>query len=564
MIDSKNLNRKKLASKKKLGAFYTPQEVTSLLCNWAIRSQNDNILEPSFGGCGFLDASRDRLLSLGCKRPTNHLFGCDIDKEAFEHLSDKIGLAQISKKFILCDFLGLTPSDFSVRLFDVVIGNPPYISHHNMSARQKILAHKAMHSDLFSPNRLASLWAYFVLHSFGFIKQKGRIAWVLPGSFLYADYARDLKQILERKFLRVQVIKLGERIFLSEGAEESTVILLAEGWKEGPATHGIETSFASSVAELENIIGLWSQSDGIGVKLGERANLSYLPKYVREAYQAIVADSDAIKVGNIATILIGIVTGDNRFFVVNEETAKQNQIPTSALKPLLTKFNLTEGLTFKSVEITAARRENIRCLLIDTTGMRKNGKVSKYIANYPTDKQETNATYEKRKVWHQPDDGKIPDAFFPYMNHDGPRIVLNKARIQCTNTIHRLFYNKDVSNLKRKLAAISILSSFSQLSAEIAGRCYGSGALKLEPSEAKNISLLMPANIKESAIDAAMTRIDASLRTGDLDRARCIADELLLINYSKRLSKDLITLFSNALVELRKQRKRSQKSPIKI
>ena len=42
-----------------LGAYYTPERLSQLLTDWAIRHVDDTVLEPSFGGCGFLATARD-------------------------------------------------------------------------------------------------------------------------------------------------------------------------------------------------------------------------------------------------------------------------------------------------------------------------------------------------------------------------------------------------------------------------------------------------------------------------------------------------------------------------
>jgi hypothetical protein len=156
--------------------------------------------------------------------------------------------------------------------------------------------------------------------------------------------------------------------------------------------------------------------------------------------------------------------------------------------------------------------------------------VRKYLETFPKDLIEKNATFAKRSIWHCPDDGKIPDGFFPYMNHAGPRIVLNNTAVNSTNTIHRLYFNPSITVSTKKLAAISMLTTFSQLSAEIEGRTYGSGVLKHEPSEAMSIRLVMPANIPSSGINRVANKIDRLLRVRAFDEARDQADALIFGN----------------------------------
>ena len=45
------------AEKKERGAYFTPQPVAQFLSDWAIRTPNDAILEPSCGEAVFLEAA---------------------------------------------------------------------------------------------------------------------------------------------------------------------------------------------------------------------------------------------------------------------------------------------------------------------------------------------------------------------------------------------------------------------------------------------------------------------------------------------------------------------------
>lgn len=550
-----------LPSKKELGAFYTPAEATRILCDWAIQSSLDNILEPSFGGCGFLEASRDRLSNLGCRCPSLQLFGCDIDPHAFQHLSQKIGPAVLANHFIHSDFLGLSPQDFSVNEFDVVIGNPPYISHHNMSHAQKNLAANVMKLHGFSRQAKASLWAHFILHSLNFLKRGGRMAWILPGSFLNADYSKDIKEVFAKGFSRVLILSLGQRLFLTEGTDEATVVLLCDGWKQNDKKILLEIAFALTLSDLNDIIKSWEAGTFTCSKLGKRAGLALMSNNAKKYFEIISETDETIRLGEIADILIGIVTGANKFFVINKATAENDQLEDTYLKPILAKFNLTKGTFLKPRDFTKATQNNVRCLLVDTSAVNNiSGSLKKYLNTFPIEQRNNNRTFEKRGIWHRPNDGKTPGAFFPYMNHDGPRLLLNKARVTSTNTIHRVFFKKGVSMYHKKLAAISILSTYSQLSAEIEGRSYGSGVLKHEPSEAKNISILMPQGVSPSLINSTFQKIDKLLRQNKIEDARSVADGLVLGRFIELHGDNVIVVLRAALEDARLRRRRIRQS----
>ncbi len=547
-----------LPDKKRLGVFYTPTQVSRILCAWAIRKPNEKILEPSFGGCGFLEASVDCLKKLGVQSPNQQLFGCDIDLTAFQHLADKIGPTTISERFIFSDFLKLGPESFDSKEFEVIIGNPPYVSHHNMANDQKETAAFAMEAGGFYVSAKASLWAYFLLHSLQFLKTGGRMAWVLPSSFLYAGYATEIRKIFPHLFKRALVASLGERIFESEGTDEHTVLLLCEGYRQGPATAGLELCFAESTIKLESDLQRWQAGHRATNTFEGKYGLSIMTQDVATVYNSIASLPNVVKFGEIANVHIGIVTGDNKYFVIDEDEAKKHHLSKSSLRSILSKLNMAPGLTLDETDVLLAMRGKARCLLVDTTGMRKTSRtLHQYLALYPENKKQTNKTFKKRRIWHQPQYGEIPDAFFPYMHHTGPRLVMNDAKITSTNTIHRVFFI-EMPRYKKRLVSISLLTTFSQISAEIEGRCYGSGVLKHEPSEVKNILLLMPRNVLVKEVNEVYCKIDRLLRNNEFEEARFLADKYIFKEKIVDCGVDMLKILNAALSELRAKRHKTR------
>jgi hypothetical protein len=165
--------------------------------------------------------------------------------------------------------------------------------------------------------------------------------------------------------------------------------------------------------------------------------------------------------------------------------------------------------------------------------MRKGNKfVSAYKRSFAKLDRDLVLTFKKRERWDQPDDGALPDAFFSYMNDFCPRLVLNDARVNCTNSIYRVFFKEDLKEQDKLLVAISLLSTFSQLSAEFEGRPYGSGVLKHEPSDMRKIRVLLPAT---PALEIRKTffAVDRFMKAGDLNSATKAADSLILRNISE-------------------------------
>lgn len=540
-------------TQRELGAYYTPDFLASLLAKWAIRSCNEHVLEPGFGGCGFLQAAVDRLSELGSASPKNQLYGCDIDPQAFAYLSEKLGVLSIERRYILSDFVAVSPHDFSVQTFDVVIGNPPYVSLHNMSADQKASVQAWKEETGIKINGRASLWAYFVSHAMSFLTPGGRMAWVLPGSFLEADYATSLREDIVASFEEVIAIQLTERMFLSAGVEERTVVLLCSGF--GGSSKGIQISHCTSADQLDSAIATQSQ---VNPSLEKPIALQQLHAALDETsiYDTLSASPDSVSLGDLCKVLIGTVTGANRFFIMSPSRAKLHHLGERNLKPILSKFAHIQGAQINDADIEDWQFQDKPYLLFHLPDKRMSHAVANYVATFPDDERLRNSTFRRRKDWLRADDGRIPDAFFTYMMHDGPRIVLNNAAINATNSIHRVFFHQTVSSQIRKLIVVSLCSTFSQLSAEHVGRSYGSGVLKIEPSEANRIRLILPKEKSDEQIDAAFEQIDACFRQCNTKGAQQVANMFILGDRKKSDREQLILALTSELEIARNQRRR--------
>ncbi|HRJ55786.1 MAG TPA: N-6 DNA methylase [Anaerolineales bacterium] len=532
----------KKTKKKTHGIFYTPDQVATLLCNWAIQSPSDTVLEPSFGGCGFLRATNSRFVEIGLNENEipRHVFGCDIDPVAFEHLR-KI-YPNSNGHFIQDDFLGLQIENFpSKENFSIVIGNPPYVSHHNMLPDQKKAAWEWLENSSFDSviDRRASLWVYFVLHGLSFLKEGGRVVWVLPGSFLHADYSNQVRKILQHRFKRILSIVVGSRLFIEDGTEEISIFLLGDGYLPN-AVDTCKTSFAfaNSTQEVPQIINAWEQDQ---IESNTITLASLMPLSTQIIYKKLELDSCTISLGDIFDIRIGIVSGANDFFIMNKNEWKKHRFPNTYETLILTRFKDTNGLEFTSKDMKAKLEAGSKNILFDTSRSKQISKSAKrFLDQFPAERLQA-TTFQRRGVdaWHRFNDNKVPDAYLPYMNNEGPRFVINKARATSTNSVHRLFYfNKQKipggKELILKQTAISLLSTFSQLSAELEGRVYGAGVLKHEPSEAKKIKLIMKKKITHQdvvEINEVYKQIDKKLREHKIEEARDLADNFSLSGF---------------------------------
>ena len=513
-----------ISHRRKIGAFYTPLNVATILCNWGVREKNDVVLEPCFGGCTFLEALSIRFRSLGQAAPAGQLFGCDIDPLAFKYLENFGDISTQHANFILSDFLSISELDIPEK-FNLIIGNPPYIRHSKLDLRQKATLAAWLKKYNIRLNGRASLWAYFILHSLNFLKLGGRVAWVLPASFLTSAYSKQVREISAKHFARVSAITLTERLFLVEGTEEATVILLAEGFSDEHESTPISIECVDTIIEMAELVKKWPEYDSVN-QTSEQQGSGMLPIESIEFFENF-ASKNLIVLKDLATVQIGLVTGDVPYFIKSKKNWETTGISQKYLKYIMPKTKWVKGISL-NVEDQLSHVENgVPCLALNCPETPRSIPVKEYLKRYEKADISANVTFGRRKVWHYFFDEKIPDAFLVFMTHLGPRMVINNAKANCTNSLYRVFFKSKSSRASKKLFAISLNTTYSQFSAELIGQGRGSGALKLEPSHAQLLRLYIPDNKSVAAINACFNEIDELLRSGQFDEARTKADSFI-------------------------------------
>lgn len=516
------------SDQKRLGAFYTPENLSRVLTDWAVQHPTDRVLEPSFGKCGFLAAAQRRLQELGCVTPKKQIFGCDVDAAAFKFLADTLGQPINANQFLQKDFLDVKAGEDWAHLFSCSIGNPPYIPFQALPESRRLELIQRCKDEGIRVSTRASLWAYFLLNATSFVAPGGRMAWVLPGAFLQADYAQSIRDYLSRAFDGMLCILMHQRFFKNEGTEEETVILLTRGRR--PLGPPIDVLFAEarSVEELAERIRSWDNGETTGQLLNARPAYLSTSVAVLSHFKRLQDNPQCHTLGDSVLANIGLVTGANQFFVLSSEEKAKHRLRETDTMRVLGKFKAAKGLSFTisdhdSYMLTGARGHLIHSKILPREG----SALRRYLDSFPEEERTKISTFKKRAIWHAPNDENIPDAFLPVMNHDGPRLVLNVARINCTNTLHRAFFRSPMTEQQKKLITISLLTSFSQLSAEFVGRRYGSGVLKHEPREIEKISVLLP-ELDNLDVDKYFDSIDKLLRDEQTEAAMKKADELVL------------------------------------
>ena len=130
-----------------------------------------------------------------------------------------------------------------------------------------------------------------------------------------------------------------------------------------------------------------------------------------------------------------------------------------------------------------------------------------------------------RDPWYRAPVVPVPDLFFTYMSHRYPRLVTNEARATFLNSLHGLVLHDGTAELAREALPLLSLNSVTMLGAELTGRSYGGGILKMEPREAAQLPVPNERTLRAgwSRVAPKRLQLDAALRAGEW---RAVVDEI--------------------------------------
>lgn len=502
--------------RRKLGAYYTPEPVTAALCSWAIKNSTDIILEPSFGGCNFLTSSLEILRRLGNENPEQNIFGFDIDTGAFQLLKEK-GIE--NNNFILGDFLHSDSLINNISV-DVILGNPPYLPIHKLDLEYKNNLYKEFKKNEIKIPKRSSLWVYFIVHSFQYLKLNGSMAWVVPDSIAFTDYGKHLLKVLANKFKSVQILRTDERYFYDEGTYEKTALLLCKGY--GLGTTEIEIFEYNTLAEV------------LKAMQSKRSKKSTI---VKPHKKELPRGFDLIKLGDVFTTRIGIVIGATKLLAFKKSQAFKSIYYPSFFYPMITKGKQLKNLKIDRKELL--KNDDLPVFILDVIKLETEAPemFKKFLEDFPAEIL-TNQTFKNRQQLFGYDDFNHPEAFLTYFSQGLPKLVINGSKeLNCTNSVHRLYLKEEFVNRSwiMKFIAIQLYCEFLQDEIIDIARQYGNKINKYEPSDAQKIPILIPCSHDDIFIEELdMTFEKMVLKVNE---NKSVESKQLGINYLKRVIK---------------------------
>jgi len=510
---------KKHSSDEKLrGVYYTPLQLAKAIVAIVDIPNNGIVLEPSCGDGVFLDA----LCEEGKIDYCEAIVAVEID----EREANIARLRHAKRKNIkieTSDFFDYYEKNKGV-LFDLVLGNPPYIRYQYLTETQRKEMSEILEASGMKANKLINAWVCFVVACSQMLGPAGKLAFVIPSEILQVAYAEDLRLFLSSQFSHLTLLTFKRLVF--PDIEQEVVVLIAE---KGEVKTGIR------IVELEDLNSFSSL---------ELAKIPFTPiphskeKWTQyftndseeQILRALHNDTRFAPFSDFGIINVGVTTGNNDYFSIEEKIKKLYALDDVVL-PLIGRSAHAHGIYFTKedwqMNCAAGRKANL-LVFPDVPFDTYPDKHKAYIRFGEQTLQNAGYKCSIRDHWYIVPSIWIPDAFFLRRNNQYPKFVLNQCGAISTDTMHRMKINNDVDP---EVLLLSYYNSVSFAFTEICGRSYGGGVLEILPGETGKILVPKITSIKASLKRELLHYIDMIVRANDdIEKALDVVDRRLLVD----------------------------------
>ncbi len=534
---------KKDSSEQKLrGAYYTPLQLANAMVSLVASQNITNVLEPSCGDGVFLDS----LASLNLINDIPNVTAVEIEPDEAEKVCnnyiDKSNVHVLNE-----DFLDFYQRVYGKEKYDLILGNPPYIRYQYLTEEQREIQSSILTSHGMKSNKLINAWVAFLVACVQLLSENGKIAFVIPAEILQVAYAEDLRLFLSNQLSKITLLTFEQLVF--PDIEQEILVFIGEKGKEEKGIRIIELS------NLDDFKKLDFNSNGFQKlkHVKEKWTKYFVSADEIKVIQSIRDDKRFTKFSNLALINIGITTGNNTYFSVNQETAEKYELSTVTL-PLIGRSSHAHSIYFTDNDWQENIKANKRAMLVsfpDTPYDDYPTKHREYIELGEKNEEHKGYKCSIRDRWYIVPSVWIPDAFFLRRNNLYPKFVLNRCNAVSTDTMHRIKFNEGVNE---ENILLSYYNSISFAFTEICGRSYGGGVLEILPGEAGNIMLPIIDNIDNELKIELLEQVDAIVRDNeDIEKALDLVDQKLLVEVIG-IEKEVCTTCRNIWKKMQKRR----------
>jgi predicted RNA methylase len=477
---------KSQAERNKLGQFATPTQLARDMLAYGLdllpKGQAVRFFDPAIGTGSFYSA----LMTTHQHRPIAWARGFEIDphygapaQTLWEGTPLEITLGDFTRQ--------AAPVDDAQRA-NLLICNPPYVRHHHLNSMDKArLQEAARAASQVELSGLAGLYCYFIALAHSWMSEGGVAGWLIPSEFMDVNYGRALKAYLLREVTLLRIHRFDPNDVQFDDALVSSAVVWFRKAKP-PTHHAVTFSYGGTIQKPEF-------SKSVSACDLERAD-----KWTRFPKKNARATHDGYRLGDLFAVKRGLATGDNGFFILDENKVHALKLPKRFLRPILpsARYIKTDEINADSTGVPLLERRLflLDCDVPEDDVKREYPELWAYLQT-GVDHVASRYLCRSRRYWYAQERRPPAPIVCTYIgrsdhNRRPFRFLLNNSQATATN-VYLMLYPKPLlaNQIKQSSDALrSLWQALNAIGKETLlgnGRVYGGGMHKLEPKELANV-----------------------------------------------------------------------------
>ena len=368
--------------------------------------------------------------------------------------------------------------DFWSSKFDYIVGNPPYVGHKELSMDyKKWLAEE--YKEVFYDK--SDLFYCFYQRSLEVVKEKGIIAFISSRYFMESPTGRNLRTYLKSNCKIIQIIDFyGERIFPGAGVATAIFIIAADDKTDNEIT--VWKHDKGKIKDIDS-----GKFETFKIKQDDLSADRWilLSDEKREILQKIESKSSA-RLGNVVDSFQGIITGCDKAFILDENTAKALNIEESVLKPWIKNSHV------ERYKINKSNSKLIYSDLIDEPLKYPNSIM--HIYKYKEQLERRRECKKGIRLWHHLQWGRKPELFlqdkivYPFKSKNN-RFALDINGNFCSADVYSFILKTNVRGYTLPFLLGILNSNFYDFYFKLFAKKMGSGVYDYYPNTVMDLKL---------------------------------------------------------------------------